>query len=226
MKYQKQLKAKELRAQGKSVNYIAKELDVSKSSVVFWTQDVILTTEQLNNLKQNRRGGSIQASIINRTKHLNQRKEYQEEGRSKAREENLLHCMGCMLFWAEGSKIKNQITFTNSDVNMMKLFVRFLIESLGVSASDISMRINCFLNNENEIDGVHDYWIDQLNIKGCSIQKPTIKITNLPVDNFGVCCINVFDTKLTQQLYGAIQEYGGFNNGMCLNNKRSRKINH
>ena len=86
MKYEKQIKAKELRAQGKSVNYIAKELSVSKSSVILWTQDVVLTLEQLEDLKKNRRGGSVQASIANRDRHLNNRRQYQEEGRVKAKE--------------------------------------------------------------------------------------------------------------------------------------------
>lgn len=225
MKFDKQVKAKELRQQGKSINFIADELQVSKSSVSVWVKDIILTDQQIQDLLRNKRGNFIEANKVKSTKALVKRQSCQEAGKQKAKEQNLLHCMGCMLFWAEGSKSKNQIAFTNSDIHMMKLFARFLKESLGVKSEQISMRINCFLNNESEIDSVHDYWIKELDIDGCNIHKPTIKITNESVDNFGVCCLMVFDTILAQELYGAIQEYGGFNNQMCLNNKRTRKIN-
>jgi hypothetical protein len=225
MKYEKQLKAKELRAQGKSIGLIAKELSVSKSSVKIWTQNITLSPEQIENLKNNKRGGSIQASFINQEKARNWRKQYQEEGRKKAKEKNILHCMGCMLFWAEGTKNKNKITFTNSDVHMMKLFVKFLKESLNLTSKQITISVNCFLHNSKDIDEVHNYWVKELNIAGCNIQKPTVKITKEPIDNFGICAVHIFNTKLAQQLYGAIQEYGNFNSEMCLNNKRSRKSN-
>lgn len=225
MKYEKQLQAQELRKLGKSIKTIAKELNVSPSSVQIWTQNIVLTDNQIDQLKHSRRGGSIQAARVRYNTHKNIRQQYQEEGRIEAQKQNLLHCMGSMLFWAEGSKKKNQITFTNSDVNMIKLFVRFLVEALNIKAEDLSIRINCFLNNMKDIKQVHDYWISELNIHGCTINKPTIKLTCNTIDNFGICCVNVYDTQKAQQLYGAIQEYAGFSNELCLHDKRTRKQN-
>jgi len=41
-----------------------------------------------------------------------------------------------MLYWAEGSKQRNRLTFANSDVEMVRFFSRFLRECLGVAPTD------------------------------------------------------------------------------------------
>jgi predicted transcriptional regulator len=226
MKYELQLQARKLRCEGKSINLIAKQLGVSKSSVSLWVKDINLTEEQKIKLTEaksyNFKYGTNETKKQNA---LNQRQSFQEIGKLKANEKNLLHCMGCMLFWAEGSKHKNKITFTNSDVNMMKLFVKFLKESLQVQNEQISILINCYLHEHKEIEKVNNFWIQELDLEGAYFIKPTIKITQEPINNNGVCSITVHSTKLAQQLYGAIQEYAGFDNGLCLENKRSRKLN-
>jgi len=51
MKTKEKEEARKLRAQGKSVNEIAKILKVSKGSVSLWTKNIILTQDQINNLK-------------------------------------------------------------------------------------------------------------------------------------------------------------------------------
>lgn len=224
MKFDKQIKAKELRKQGKAVTAIAKELGVAKSSVSVWVQDIQLTPKQKEKLLESQYGNF--KDKFGEEKHLKAleiRKAYQEEGRIKAQNEDLLYCIGCMLFWAEGTKNKNTITFTNSDVNMMKIFSKFLKEKLLIPNDKISMHINCFVNKHEEIGAVRDYWINELNIHGCNLRKPTIKLTDNQVENYGICSLTINNTQLAQQLYGAIQEYGGFNNNLCLNNKRTRK---
>lgn len=226
MKYEQQLQAKKLRTEGKSINLIAKQLGVSKGSVSLWVKDIILTEDQKIKLSEaksyNFRYGTNE---VKKQNALKQRQNYQEIGKLKAQEKELLHCMGCMLFWAEGSKNKNKIAFTNSDVNMMKLFVKFLKESLKVQNKQISIRINCFLHDLKDMENVHAFWIQELNLEGAIFNKPTIKITKEPITNNGVCCITVHNTELAQQLYGAIQTYADFNNGLCLDNKRTRKKN-
>jgi hypothetical protein len=223
MKFDKQQEAKSFRKDGKSITWIAKQLGVSKGSVSLWVKDLELTIDQKNQLLASQTNNF--KYIYNNSKQkqfLSKREENQEIGRNKAKEKDTLHCMGCMLFWAEGTKDKNRIAFTNSDANMLKLFVRFLKETLSIQNDQISMTVNCFLNNENDIAEVINWWITELNLQGARQTKPTIKITNDPILNHGVCRITVFNTELAQQLYGAIQEYGSFTNGMCLENKRSR----
>jgi aspartate carbamoyltransferase regulatory subunit len=223
MKFDKQVEARRLRSEGKSIRYITEKLCVSKSSVSVWVRDIKLTDQQKEQLTSNRSYNFKDVlSISKRELALNLRKEYQEEGKKQIIDNDLLHCMGCMLFWAEGTKHKNKISFTNSDVNMLKLFVRFLTEKLGVKNEQIVLRINCFLKEKKDITNVNNYWIEQLNLPEAKFIKPTIKLTTNTIANYGVCQITVWSTKLAQNVYGSIQAYGGFNNGMCLDNKRTR----
>jgi len=223
MKFEKQLEAQKLRREGKAITYIAKELGVSKSSVSLWVKDIQLTDEQKQQLTS-AKSYNFKDELGEKKKEaaLNLRKTYQEEGKQQALTGNLLHCMGCMLFWAEGTKNKNTITFTNSDVNMMKLFIKFLHECLNVTNKQISVHINCYLPKKEDIEKVNNFWIEQLNIAGAKFIKPTIKITKQEILNNGVCRVTIHNTKLVQQIYGAIQAYVGFDNGLGLENKRTR----
>ena len=152
MKLDKQKQAKKLRSEGKSIRYISKLLDVSKGSVSLWVKDIILTEQQKENLLSDKNNNFKDKFCEQKKKNaLDKRKENQEIGKIKAMENNILHCMGCMLFWAEGTKNKNQITFTNSDVHMMKLFIRFLKECMSVSNEQISLTLNCFLSKAEDI---------------------------------------------------------------------------
>lgn len=224
MKLDKQKQAKKLRSEGKSIRYISKLLDVSKGSVSLWVKDIILTEQQKENLLSDKNNNFKDKFCEQKKKNaLDKRKENQEIGKIKAMENNILHCMGCMLFWAEGTKNKNQITFTNSDVHMMKLFIRFLKECMSVSNEQISLTLNCFLSKAEDILLFNNYWVKELNIFGCKIKKPTIKITANKIENYGICRISVFNTEKAQQIYGAIQQYAEFNNDFCLDNKRTRK---
>lgn len=224
MKYDKQIAAKKLRQDGKPITFIAKQLGVSKGSVSLWVQDIKLTEEQIKNFKRKKINNlqNYNSSNIKHNEALQVRQNYQIQGREKAKEKDLLHCMGCMLFWAEGAKKKNLVSFCNSDVNMLKLFVAFLKQKCDVLSTNITMYVNCFLTIKNDINNVEKYWIEQLDLHGCKIGKHTCKITNNPIHNYGICTITVCNTKLAQQLYGAIQEYGQFDNGLCINNKRTR----
>jgi hypothetical protein len=54
-----------------------------------------------------------------------------------ARRGNVLHATGCMLFWAEGSRNRNTLCFTNSDPAMVRFFVGFLRTCFGVPARKV-----------------------------------------------------------------------------------------
>jgi hypothetical protein len=47
----------------------------------------------------------------------------QEEGRALARRGERLFLAGCMLYWAEGGQDRNQVRFSNSDPEMIRVFV-------------------------------------------------------------------------------------------------------
>lgn len=151
--------------------------------------------------------------LRNREKRL----EYQDEGRERARSQDPLHLAGCMLYWAEGAKSRNSAKLANSDPDLLRLFCRFLTESLSVSPVTISVRLNVYLNNGFSIEEIEAYWLELLGLdRGC-LRKHTIdskpssssglKRNKLP---YGVCTVIVHSTRIVQHIFGAIQEYAGF----------------
>ena len=51
--------------------------------------------------------------------------------------------MGCMLYWAEGTKSRWSASVSNSDSDLLRLFADFL--RLHFDVPDESMRIHCHL---------------------------------------------------------------------------------
>lgn len=131
-------------------------------------RDVELTAEQQHEL-HNRRGPRYRAqangSKAVAAKYRELRREYQEEGRAKAREMDPLHIAGCMLYWAEGKKCRNTLAFTNSDPNMLQFYVnQFLRQSLGLLNHEITLYLNCYLGNGLSQEEIEEFWLKRLNL--------------------------------------------------------------
>ncbi|NWG15900.1 MAG: hypothetical protein HXY41_04625 [Chloroflexi bacterium] len=206
-----------MRRQGMSVRDITKLTGASKASVSLWVRDIELTEAQQDALKEKQRrwAGRNQGGQVNRKKGLERRQVYQEAGRVKAREMRPLHLAGCMLYWAEGAKSRNTVHFINSDPHMMGLFIRFLREELEVSEAEFVVYIHCHTQDEQEIERIKTYWLDLLKLPPSALRKVLYKkgsvIRNRVIKN-GVCTVRVYRSELLQHIYGAIQEYGGFEN--------------
>ena len=216
-------KARELRREGMSIKRIAKSLGVSPSSVSYWTRGIKLSPEQLRrNLggplgPQNPEVVARRAAAC-RARWQERRLAYQREGRLRARERDPVHMAGCLLYWAEGSKNRNTACFANSDVHMVRFFTTFLRESLGVESHEMTIRLNVYTTNGLSVREVEEYWLRALNLPRTVLRGHTLNHTptsssgqkkdRLP---YGVCSVRVLEsTRIVQHIYGAIQEYGGF----------------
>ena len=122
-----------------------------------------------------------------------------------------------MLYWAEGAKGRNVVKFVNSDPQMVWFFRRFLTEALGVEVDKIVMSLNVYTTNGLTIDEIEHYWLELLELPDSAVRKHTLN--HLPTSSsgkaknklpFGVCSLVVHSTRVVQHIYGAIQEYGGF----------------
>ena len=227
--------ARRLRAEGLPLKRIAARLDVSVNSVHRWTCDIELTPEQVRRNLTGPRGPQNPLHIARRAEswtrlHRDRRRAYQDEGRRRARNEDAMHMAGCMLYWAEGSKQRNTLTFANSDVEMVRFFARFLRECLAVHAKDCRVRLNVYTNNGLPLKEIERHWLRALELppsclRGHSLNHyPTSssgkKRRRLP---YGVCSLTVArSTRLVQHIYGAIQEYAGFEEPRWLDGPRRR----
>jgi hypothetical protein len=133
-----------------------------------------------------------------------------------ARRGDPLHLLGCMLYWAEGSKRRNCLVLVNTDVEMHRAFFRFLRECCGVADERITLRVNCHLNNGLSLDEIEAWWLAQLRLPSTSLRSATVNRPSSAsrwrrnVYVYGTAAVRVDSTFLVQSIYGAIQEYGGF----------------
>lgn len=217
------LEARKLRSEhGMPIKQIAALLDVSPSSVSYWVRDIRLTPAQRERNLRGPTGPQNPEQIAARVAAWAEtararRREYQGEGRERAQKGDLLHQAGCMLFWAEGSKNRNQLKMCNSDQNMLAFFRRFLVEGMGVEPAKMRIRLHVYLGNGLTIDQIERHWLRVLGLPKSCLRNHSInplptsssgkKKNKLP---YGVCTLTVNDTRVVQHIYGAIQEYGGF----------------
>jgi hypothetical protein len=207
--------ARQLRAEhGWPIKQIAKMLDIAPATASVWVRDIEITPEQRErNVARAGRARGDNWRAINRAR----RDAYQREGRERARQVDELHLAGCMLYWGEGAKERNIVKFANSDPGMVRFFVRFLKECFEVPPRDLRVRLNVYTNNGLGIEEIEDFWLATLELprsclRGHSLNSyPTSssgKKRSLP---YGTCFVTVAkSTHILQHIYGAIQEYGDF----------------
>ena len=174
MKVKEKQQARKLRSEGCSVREIANKVGVAKGTVSVWVRDIKLTKEQVDTLSHRNPvfQGQCAGASANKEKWAEKRKAWREEGRQEADTSNWLHVSGCMLYWAEGWRRNNRATvaFSNSDVDMLRLFVRFLREFYEVHSDEISIAINCY-TDVNSSEECESYWLDSLGLERENLKK-------------------------------------------------------
>jgi hypothetical protein len=216
------LEARTLRHAGLPYRKIAQQLRVSVNSAYRWTNDIRLSAAQREYNLRGPTGPQNPEHIRRRmaawsAKCRATRAAYQKDGRAAARLREPLHLAGCMLYWAEGAKSRNQAKFTNSDVRMLRLFRDFLVESLGVDIRQITLRLNVYTNNGLSVKEIESHWLDALELPRTCLRKHALNHTptsssgrakgRLP---YGVATLTLSCTQVVQHISGAIQEYAGF----------------
>lgn len=211
--------ARELRRQGLPIKEIAQRVGVSQSSVSLWVRDIELTAEQQDALRAmnpayNRQ---LSGSRVAVARHRASRMVAQESGRVLALNSEPLHLAGVMLYWAEGAKSGNQVCFSNSDPEMIKLFVAFLKRYFGLRERDMRISCHLFADHLERQREVEQFWLDVTGLPETSLRKSVVnlysrsskrkRIKKLP---HGTCQLVVSRTAVLQSIYGSIQEYAGF----------------
>jgi transposase-like protein len=211
------------REDGKSVKTIARVLGVSSGSVSKWVRGVVLTDEQkvALDLRGNSGSSHLVASLANQKKSKDRRKEWQEEGSRLYEQNGKDFAVGCAIYWAEGSKRRNALSFCNTDANMMVFFVSFVRKFFEVSDDEISIAITCYLNNGLTIGQIQNYWLDMLGLPEACLRKATMKSKYYDgIESgkhpYGVCRIDIGRTDVAQKIFGAISKAAGIDGNRWL----------
>lgn len=206
------------REQGLSVKEIARRVGVSVSSASIWVRDVPLTPRQQADLdaRNPARNRQPRGARRNAERRRATRREAQEHGRRLARRCDLLHAQGCMLYWAEGAKGRNNVILANADVALLTVFVRFLEQCYGVDRRQMLFSVNCFLSNRLDLSEIEGWWLTALGLPCSCLRKASVNRVSsaskrrrghtLP---YGTGRLVVHSTFVVQSIYGAIQEYSG-----------------
>ena len=128
MKIKLKLQAIELRKQGFSYGEIRKQLGVSKSTISLWTNNINLPFKAQNILA---RKTSAARKKGREARSANLKSKYELINQSVIRDLSCLHLdktlaklLCAMLYWGEGSKSSGRVVFTNSDPEMIKVFMK------------------------------------------------------------------------------------------------------
>jgi len=147
---------------GRSIKEIARHLHVSRSSVSLWVRDIALSDEQhaalqaRNGLHERQRLANAAMSAKARIRRV----AAQDDGRRRAKQADKLYVIGCMLYWAEGSRNRNKLVFTNSDPEMLRVFVNFLRCAFGVPDGRIRLTCNLFADHAERQRQIEDFWLE------------------------------------------------------------------
>jgi hypothetical protein len=211
--------ARRLREQeGLSFGEIARTLQVAPTTARRWTLDIDVTADQLEQINARRTKAALEASTANATRWRLKRLACQRAGRLKAREGDRLHLAGCLLYWAEGTKTRNTVELANSDIHLIRLFLRFLGGCFEIGPRQLAFSLHVYTGNGLSIEEIEARWLIQLALPRSCLRKHSIDLKPSPTSGikknklpYGVGTIRVLkSTWLVQHIYGAIQEYGGF----------------
>lgn len=169
------LEARKLRKLGKSVGEIARDVEVSKSSVSLWCSDIELTPEQIADLIKREGDGAARGRQVSARLKKTERKQrmsrFCEIGLRKigqlTKRELLL--VGASLYWAEGNKKQRVAVFANSDPDMIKIFLKWLEVCHGITKDRLSPYVGINQAHKKRIYLVERYWSES---------------TGIPLDNF------------------------------------------
>ncbi len=137
----------DLRRFGLSYREIRAIIPVPSGTLSYWCRDIPLTPEQQERLKSI--GGNFNLGRAKAGAKLRQRNlERVEAIRAAAREEAELllddpfWMAGVVAYWAEGAKRDNQLLFSNSDVDMVCLFINWGMKFFRLTIDRFSVRLH------------------------------------------------------------------------------------
>src|SRR3989338_8755343 len=156
----------ELRKGGYSYSEIQKFCAVPKSTLSYWFKDIKLSEPQLSRLKKKREEGAKRGS---KAKTLKTSKAIEEIQKTSAKDigeisKRELWLMGVVLYWRErllnknDSDLKKGVRFTSSDPDLIKLFLKWLVDVGGIKNEEISFDIFIPENKKSSLNDFVDYW--------------------------------------------------------------------
>ncbi|MEU9505147.1 helix-turn-helix domain-containing protein [Micromonospora sp. NPDC048170] len=173
--------AVELRAEGHSVNDIARQLGVAKSTAYQWVRHLPLARDGAD--AERRRAHAALMTEARWAAHRQARDT--ARAAEHVRAASLVGCLadrdllllGAAVYWCEGTKSKpwrrdDRLQFVNSDPGLLALFLRFL-EVCGVDRAVPSYRVS--IHETADLDAALKWWVRNLDLPVERFQRANLK---------------------------------------------------
>lgn len=161
--------ARELRRRGWTMADIARELEVSKSSVSLWTRDVEFTPRP----SRNRNFGSRrrQPNALQRRKHEEiERLDREGLARIGTLTEQAFLAAGTALYAGEGTKADGRVQFANMDPQIVRFFLDWLRRFFDID--ETRLRVHLYLHEGLDLATAVAYWSEVTRIPTAQFGKP------------------------------------------------------
>lgn len=158
-----------LRRNGKSINYIVKELGVPKSTLSGWLKDVVLTESQISKLQEYQNISLARARVNAAVRHKADKELRLEQAKSEAKNvldrlaitNDILDLALAMLYLGEGAK-SGGTSLASSDPKIL-LFTILALEKVYNLSRD-SIRLELHLRMDQNEDVTKKYWAEMLGV--------------------------------------------------------------
>lgn len=165
-------RAEELRRQGYSYKLIEEKLGISRSTMSYWFKDqpFIPNGEVLARMKN----GPAKVGIQRHNARVQEIKIQREQGIKEIGHlsERDLWLLGIGIYIGEGSKSSEIIRVSNADPAVIRLAVKWLQETCGLTANNLAVRLHLYPDNDEE--GCLQYWQEVTGLPRKNFRRSTI----------------------------------------------------
>jgi hypothetical protein len=149
-----------LRMLGLSYGEIGKIIPVGKGTLSPWCRDIPLTPEQIERLRTtsgNREAGRARTGAILRQRNLERVAAIRRAGREEAKclMEDPRWMSGVVAYWAEGAKRTNEVQFSNSDPELIRLFMIWATKYFNLTRDRFTISLHL---HEGQDESERAYW--------------------------------------------------------------------
>lgn len=201
-----------------SYSEIRKRLGIPKSTLSYWLREFPLSEERILEL---RRQGWKKAeakiekfrATMREKKELKDREVYDKyQKKFSSLSKKALFIAGLMLYLGEGGKRDHtKIAFANTDSKIIKFFIHWMNEFLGIPKDKI--KVNLHLYENMDIEKEKKFWQDELGLHENQFYKPSIRklkkasFSYKEPSRHGTCAIYVLNVEKKRELMMAIRAF-------------------
>ncbi|MGI9623558.1 MAG: hypothetical protein ACR2PK_12040 [Acidimicrobiales bacterium] len=198
----KQLRARELRAEAWTLDEIARELDSAKSSASLWTRGVKFTPKPRN------RGVGVTKPHPMHLAKLAEIEECREWGLQQVGElsDRDLFMAGIGLYAGDGAKAGAEVRFANSNPALVALYCRWLRRFFEIDES--RLRVSLYLHEGLDLTSANRHWSEVTGIPEAQFYKPYRAVPDVSIRRnkhaFGCAHVRYASTRTLRKVLGLL----------------------